>query len=218
VTGRCKGLLELRQTEISKSGSTVAIEQVVNLVVFTHRSIPEYLDDFLRRTQSNHVRNFDSIDALIQTLIAVFNTLPLDPLWLEDTIGTNLNFLVYEIRESLTKDKTPYFKSLELLDSLCHERQLEVHPDFDEVRWKKYIPSFLGRHASQKIFYEIIHVAISFSFYEYTSWKFLQSPDLLDDGPWLLMSAFLPWLWDDSEGLTEFIEDTSFHRATASLR
>jgi hypothetical protein len=150
--------------------------------------------------------------------MTVLNTLPLDPLRLKDTTGTNLNFLVYEIREILAKDKTPYFKSLELLDSLCHERQLEVHTDLDEVRWKKYVPNFLLRHASQRIFYKIIHVAISLSFYEYTSWKLLRSPDLLDDGPWLLMSSFLPWLWDDDEGLTESIEDISFHRATASLR
>jgi hypothetical protein len=100
---------------------------------------------------------------------------------------------------------------------------LEVYADFDEVRWKKYIPSALKPHLgftsnySKKIFYEIIHVAISLSFYEYTSWKLLRSPDLLQDGACLLMSAITPWLWGMGD-LIDFLNDIPFDRTTTSLR
>jgi hypothetical protein len=225
VTGRCKGLLELRQNKFSSSGSTLKIEPKVNLVVFTHRSTPEYLADFLRVNEANHVANFDPTDALIQTLIAVFNTLPFDSQQIEDAAGKNLHFLVHEVRESVTKFKTPYFESLGLLDILCHRRQLEVHADFDEVRWKKYTPSALKPSAlkphlynyPKRFFYEIIHVAISLSFYEYTSWMLLRSPNLLHDGPCLLMSAVIPWLWG-MQDVIDFLNDIPLDRTTTSLR
>jgi hypothetical protein len=221
VTGRCKGLLELRQKKFGSSGSTLKIEPQVKLVVFTHRSIPEHLADFLRKNESHHVKKFDPIDALIQTLIAVFNTLPFDSKQIEDAAGKNLHFLLHEVREAVTRDQTPYFESLELLDAVCHRRQLEVHADFDEVRWKKYTPSALKPHLGfniwKRFFYEIIHVAISLSFYEYTSWKLLRSPHLLYDGPCLLMSAVIPWLWG-MEDLIDFLNDIPLDRTTTSLR
>jgi hypothetical protein len=175
VTGRCKGLLELRRNKFGHSGSTVEKKRGGKLVVFTHRSVPEYLATFLRTKETSHVKDFDAIDALIQTLIAVFKALPLDPKHLPDAVGKNLHFLVREVRESVAKDNTPYFESLELLDLLCHRRQLEVHADFDEVRWNVYMPIGTERLPGDSImrFYEIINVAISFSFYEYMSWKFL---------------------------------------------
>jgi hypothetical protein len=218
VTGRCKGFLELRPNRHDISGSTVGIEPKVKLVVFTHRSVPEYLATSLQEKGLNHVKNFDAIDALIQTLIAVFNALPLDPGFTEDVIRRNLYFLVHEIREVVTRDKTPYFKSLEILDHICHRRQLEVHADFGEVRWKRYKSAGLEDYGDvHTSFYEIIHVAISLSFYEYTSWKILRSPDLLDDGPWLLLSTILPWLWG-GYFLMESVRDTPLTRTMVSLR
>jgi hypothetical protein len=227
VTGRCKGLLELRENEYRKSGSTIRFNRNTKLVVFTHRSIPEYLASFLQTKEpSYYLKEFDPIDALIKTLIAVLNALPLERKRIPDSIGRNLYFVMHEIRESVALEKTPYFETLEILDALCHQRQLEVHTDFDKVRWSHYFPVgllYTGEPDDPDIgeinFYDICHVSISLSFNEYTSWKFLRSPKLLDDGPWLVMSAVVLWLLDwVSSGFHDLADITAPERALESLR
>jgi hypothetical protein len=175
VTGRCKGLLELTQNKFRSNGSTVKIEPEVGLVIFIHRSVPEYLATFLQEKGSKHLEDFDPMAALIQTLIAIFNAFPLDPEDIPDIIGRNLFFLVHQIRGSVTQDKTPYFEMLEIIGAICHQRQLEVYADFDEIRWKKYKPFSLDYvDDDDTVFYDIGHVTLSLRFYEYTSWKLMQ--------------------------------------------
>jgi hypothetical protein len=224
VTGRCKGLLELRSSNnwrarAHSSGSTIEIPNCAIMVDFTHRSIPEYLAEFIKESGPKYLGGFDPKDALLQTLIAVLKTIPPDPeVWsgYYDPWMPLLTFQILEIRDSPVEDRTVYFDSLDDLDAVCYRRQLSRFPDYETHKWTKYF--LLDGHATKPCFKVILCIANLFSFHEFVAWKLRKSPLTAPasfEELWLWISAVIPALGRSVHRYA--LEATSLDRYITSL-
>lgn len=171
IQDRCKGLLEL-------SARKGRINSVSTYVAFMHRSIPEFLEDYLTTDPvQKYIRHFDFGDALIQTFLAVAKSVEFTDLcrFHNLTLWDELKFLVNFIRLSDGTDQSLYFSKLDNLDEVLLRRYGEVYPDFRSSGWKNYYSTYWD-HPS---LLTPLSTASHEFFYEYIVWKLQRRPQLI---------------------------------------
>lgn len=180
IAGRCRGLLELRRTEWGKSGTTIEnFDTLRYRVVFTHRSIPEFLGDHLSTRNQELLAGFDALDACIQTFSAIVKTISFLPGYgYSDHSKMRLYSLLDHVRRS-RKCSTRHFESLDELDKALYLRQLEIWDSFSDVGWLAF--SSHTWRGSCPMFSSILHCAAGCSFHEYVAWKVGKCPGILRD-------------------------------------
>jgi hypothetical protein len=195
IAGRCRGLLELRRTESDKSGTTIDDSDSLRYrVVFTHRSIPEFLGDHLSTGNQELLAGFDALDACIQNFSAIVKTISFLPEYgHSDYSKMRLYLLIDHVRRS-RKCSTRHFESLEELDKALYLRQLEVWDSFSDVGWSAFCSYRWKKDGSCPMFSSILHCAAGCSFHEYVAWKVGKCPGILRDlsGPECLVHALVP--------------------------
>ncbi|KAH8759765.1 hypothetical protein BGZ57DRAFT_614955 [Hyaloscypha finlandica] len=176
IAGRCRGLLELRRTESYKSGTTIEdFDSLRYRVVFTHRSIPEFLDDHLSTGSQELLAGFDALDACIQTFSAIVKTISFLPGYeYRNRSKMRLSLLIDHVQRSRTCS-TRHFESLDELDKALYLRQSEIWDNFSDVSWLDF-SSHIGRSPMS-----ILHYAAGCSFHEYVAWKVGKCPRILQD-------------------------------------
>jgi len=168
VTGRCKGLIELRQA--SNFPRTVRGNYDV---AFTHRSIPEFLTEALKKEEfQRYTQNFDVLDAELQSLLATVKALSLFGESNNSVLYWNaIEDLVSRIRDVETSHRELYFISMDVLENALRQKQLELWPEFEETRWSKFTSVPWALHIYDPLFISITHLAASICFHEYLTWK-----------------------------------------------
>ena len=171
IQDRCKGLLELT----SRKGR---INSVSTYVAFMHRSIPEFLEDYLVTDAIlKYTRHFDFGDAQIQTFLAVTKSIRFTELcrFHNLTLWDELKYLVNCVRLSDGTDKSLHFRELDNLDEALLSRYGESYADFRKSGWKKYYSTYWA-HPS---LLTPLSAASHEFFFEYIVWKVQRRPQLI---------------------------------------
>jgi hypothetical protein len=171
IQDRCKGLLEL-------SCPKGRINSASTYVAFMHRSIPEFLEDYLTTDAVlKYTRHFDFGEALIQTFLAVAKSVEFTDLcrFHNLTLWDELKFLVNFVRLSNRPDKSLLYRELDSLDEILLRRYEEVYPDFRDFGWKNYYSTYWD-HPS---LLTPLSAASHEFFYEYIRWKLQRRPELI---------------------------------------
>jgi hypothetical protein len=176
LSGRCRGLLELR-TFKDRAKKSMMFQDVM----FTHRSIPEFLEDHLQRDQANYLCDFDFPGALVKTLFAVVKSVEFTKY--QEFISEIRVQLCETVRHfySLECHEMSIFKWLDALDEALRQRQMDFWPELTKVDWRSFKSHQLLRLDTRaELFISVPHVAAAEFFYEYLTWKFDTKPEILD--------------------------------------
>jgi len=153
------------------------INSVTTYIAFMHRSIPEFLEDYLvTDAVLKYTRHFDFGDAQIQTFLAVTKSIQFTELcrFHNLTLWEELKYMVNCIRLSDGTDKTLLFNELDSLDKALLSRYGQVYPDFRKWGWERYYSTYWD-HPS---LLTPLSTASHEFFLEYIVWKLQRRPEL----------------------------------------
>jgi hypothetical protein len=165
ISGRCRGLLEFRPYGLDSSCETRQ-----DIVRFTHRSIPEFLERYmcLSKDWSEALRDFEIVHAYSSTLIAALKLSTIDSgMETGYHIGAELLCTLQLLREAGRRDNHIAFGYLDELERALYVKQLAVSPEFPALGWTRF-HSTAGRAPA---FHSVFHMALKFHKYEYVAWR-----------------------------------------------
>jgi hypothetical protein len=183
LTGRCRGLLEVRSTSYCPPlGHN--IDLLYERVKFTHRSIPEFLEDYLRKESEEYLKDFDAMDAIINTFLAVVKRSPFEIA----NQYTKLPILSYEdlhallcvVRDSKALVKKRYFESLHNIETVLSQKQLDIRPASSDHKWSQFTASAAAAVHGRRYFASVLNFAGSIYFFEYISWFATRFPEEIE--------------------------------------
>lgn len=173
LTGRCKGLLETR----SDDGMAPLIYR--DQLCFTHRSIPEFLKDHWISDSAMYLKDVDTLDALIQSNLAVIKSVAFhcnhlcqtEPVtgidYFIDDIAICLECCLLLLRESPVANRNHYFGCLDQIDSALQYRQIERDPGYLEHRLSHYRPSQYYASDRRPTSLSLLYIACWTHYHEY---------------------------------------------------
>jgi len=178
IQGRCKGLLEVRELE---SHWRTELDSP-SYIAFTHRSIPEFLEDYLLRNEvKKYMSEFDVVAAHLQTILAQFKSLAI-PTTEEPTLAhirarlieavrPPLNHLFFSVNRSGV-DKSRYYYAIRALDEAMRARYAESSFAVNGV-WAngKIFPSIKAQRATRTKVLQTPLLTACVSCHEYVIWE-----------------------------------------------
>jgi Cdc6-like AAA superfamily ATPase len=174
LAGRCKGLLEFRPYGLNESR-----QNHQEIVRFTHRSIPEFLEEYLSSHWKMFLSGFDFVHAYIQTLKAALKLFQFQGSITDaKMITTELLGSLKVVRESQNSAITEYFPYLDDLDAVVYAKQIEGSPEFPHLTWTR----FYSTTYRSPTFVSVFHTALKIGYHEYAAWKIRKSPEAIANG------------------------------------
>jgi hypothetical protein len=194
ISGRCRGLLEFRSHRpIDENNAEY------DIVGFTHRSIPEFLENYIYTSTDwkDSLRGFDVAHAYSSTLIAALKLSPIDAqLQATYSVGTELLGVLQLVYNTGRCEDPIALRHLDVLEKALYVKQLEVSPDFAALRWRH----FHSQCGSAPAFLSVFHTAIRAHKYKYVCWRIRHDPDLVSrDGG------------NDAEALISVVKGIQYH-------
>lgn len=164
--GNCEGLIQARPSDQTCDW----FEK--DELRFTHRSVPEYLQE-----NGSQFEGVDIFNLFAQSLLAALKASPAVP----HNEGANdcqletIKALLLILREYPMMSKLHYFPLLEQIEATLQEKQAQSPPGFAESRWIEFRPSRV-RCEQRKLYLSLPHIACEALFHEYVQWKFKYTP------------------------------------------
>jgi len=153
ISGRCRGLLEFRPYGHGNSD-----EGHQDIVKFTHRSIPEFLESYMLKHWREALRGFDMVHAYTATLIAALKV-----------SSINDNFAGRRIIDRELICALQLVRATGRTDNLLHFGHLHMLEKAIYLRWP-------ARPTA------VFHAALSFHRYEYVTWRIHSDRSLVSKG------------------------------------
>jgi hypothetical protein len=166
ISGRCKGLLEFRPYG----------NQNQEMIKFTHRSIPEFLENYLSSHWNKYLSEFDLMHAYTSTLIAALRLMPMDfSISTANRLLMELLCALVVLRNTQKCGNTDSFTCLDDVEKILYEKQVEISPEFPTLTWTRFYTLDAGTPA----FVSIFHTALSTHCHEYVAWRIRNDPEVV---------------------------------------
>jgi hypothetical protein len=183
-----KQLEEVAQKKLNAQCQGLVETDHKNYITYTHRSVPEFLERYLPRTDSTILAGFEPAHAISQLVLAEIRLRPGDPCWMPTTVDgyppscPRINEVlqgIMSLRDRNALDHPPFtfVEALYRAASLAVPLETE-RPTFDRQRQCNpmlYRPLLYSEPAST------LHAATCCGIQGYVDWKLSAEPGLLGD-------------------------------------
>jgi len=146
------------------------------MIKFTHRSIPEFLENYLSSYWNKYLSEFDLMHAYTSTLIAALRFMPMNfSMSTANNLLLELLCALVILRNTQECSNPDSFTCLDDVERILYKKQVEASPEFPTLTWTHFYTLDVATPA----FVSVFHTALSAHCYAYVAWRIRNDPEVV---------------------------------------